>query len=184
FFLITISIFAITSEEISNPVAVIWACLTFSILLAGSQFQKDFEDGSFEQLILSGSTFEIIILAKILSNWLCNSLPLIIILPIISILLGLENGLILHLLVISIIATLIINFLISFGSSLTLSSNQTNSLLTILVLPLIIPILIFANSSLGGDFEVSIKFLLALLVFLVPILTISTAAAVKVNVVD
>ena len=184
FFLIAISLFAITAGQIKQPVAVIWVCLSFAILLSSNSFQKDFNDGTFEQLILSGHIFELIILAKIIANWLCNSLPLIVILPISTILLKLDPNLIWHLFLTAIIATLIINFLLSFGYALTLSSSQTNALLTVLILPLALPILIFANSSLGGDFQMSVKFLLGLLAFLAPLLTFATALSVKVNVVD
>ncbi len=190
FFLITTSIFAI-NININNPqiaISIIWVCLTFAILLSSDQWQQDFQDGTFEQLILTGYVFEGIIFAKIIANWLANSLPLIVILPIIALLLKLDSSFTKNLLIVSIIATLIINFLVSFGSSLTLSANSTSSLLTILILPLLIPIIIFANSAFNGnsssDFLVSIKFLCALLVFLVPVLTFASASAVRLNVVD
>lgn len=187
FFLITASIFAITTN-IDNPtiaVAIIWICLTFAILLSSNQqFQRDFDDGTFEQLYLSGYVFEIIILAKIIASWLFNTLPLIIILPIVALILKIPSNLILELVFISLIASLLINFLVSFGTSLTLSTNSTSSLLTILVLPLLIPTIIFANSGLSGDLMVAVKLLISLLVFLTPILTIATSAAVRINVVD
>ncbi|MFT6107001.1 MAG: heme exporter protein B [Rickettsiales bacterium] len=186
FFMISTSIFAITTniEKDTTAIAIIWICLTFAILLSSGQFQKDFDDGTFEQLFLSGEVFELIILNKIISNWLFNSLPLLVILPIIGLLFGLANNLIINLSITAIIASVIINFLVSFGSSLTLSSNQTSALLTVLILPLLIPIIIFANLALGGDFAISIKFLLAILIFLAPILTYATAAAIRTNVVD
>lgn len=186
FFIIAISIFGITAgiDNSSNSIAIIWVVLSFAILLSANNFQKDFDDGTFEQLILSGHILEIIILAKIFANWISNSLPLIIILPLIAIFLKLPTNLIFDLILISLIASLIINFLVSFGSALTFSSNQTSSLLTILILPLSIPIIIFANSALNSDFSLSIKFLSALLVFLIPILTFATSFAVRANVID
>lgn len=186
FFIIATSIFGITTniDNSSNSIAIIWVILSFAILLSSSNFQKDFEDGSFEQLILSGYFFEIIILAKIIAGWISNSLPLILILPIIAIFLKLETNLIYNLILVAIIASLIINFLVSFGSALTLSSSGTSSLLTILILPLLIPIIIFSNSAFSNDFTVSVKFLSALLIFLIPILTFGTSVAVKANVID
>ncbi len=187
FFLIVVSIFGITTDinnNVATAIAVIWICLTFAILLSANNFQKDFDDGTFEQLILSGYIFEVIIFAKIIANWLSNSLPLIVILPIIALLFKLDENLIINLLAIAVLATLIINFLVSLGSALTLSSNQTSSFLTILILPLLIPIIIFANSGLGSDFGTAIKFLSALLIFLIPILTFAITAAVKINVID
>lgn len=187
FFLITISIFAITTNvnDTLIAIAIIWICLTFSILLSSNQqFQRDFDDGTFEQLYLSGYVFEIIILAKIFANWLFNTLPLIIILPIIALILKVPTNLFFDLIAISIIASLLINFMVSFASSLTLCANASSSLLTILVLPLLVPIIIFANTAFSGDFVISIKLLLAIFVFLAPILTFSTSLAIKVGLVD
>ncbi len=192
FFLITTSIFAITTniDNIDTALAIMWICLTFAILLSSNQqFQRDFDDGTFEQLYLSGYVFELIILAKIIANWLFNTLPLIIILPIIALILKVPNSLIFdslifNLVAIALIASLLINFTVSFGSSLTLSANSSSSLLIILVLPLLIPIIIFANAAFGGDFIVSVKFLLAILIFLVPILTLATAYATRISLVE
>ena len=187
FFLITTSIFAITTNVFGAEIAIaiIWICLIFSILLSSNgQFQKDFEDGTFEQLYLSGYVFELIILAKIVANWLFNVLPLILFLPIIAVILKVPGNVISDLILIALITSLLINFLVSFGASLTLSANSTSALLTILVLPLLIPTIIFANSGIGSDFTASIKLLVSLVVFLIPILTFTTALAVKINITD
>jgi heme exporter protein B len=187
FFLITASIFALTTNSNSTEISIsiIWICLTFAILLSSNQqFQRDFDDGTFEQLYLSGYVFELIILAKIIANWLFNTLPLIIILPIIALILKIPSSLIFDLVAISLIASLLINFMVSFGSSLTLSANSSSSLLIILVLPLLIPIIIFANAAFGGDFTTSIKLLLAILTFLAPILIFGTALATKISLIE
>jgi heme exporter protein B len=188
FFLITASIFAILANigNAATALAIIWICLTFSILLACSgQFQSDFNDGTFEQLYLSGYVFEVIILAKILANWLFNIVPLIIFLPVIALILKIPNQLMINLILVATIASLLINFLVSLGSALILSAKNTSSLLTILILPLLIPAIIFANSALsGGDLLTSTKILSGLIVFLIPILTFATASAVKINIID
>jgi ABC-type transport system involved in cytochrome c biogenesis permease component len=53
-----------------------------------------------------------------------------------------------------------------------------------LILPLAIPTIIFANAGLTNDFAAAIKLLLALLIFLIPILTFATSTAIKINIVD
>lgn len=187
FLLITTSIFAISInvENSQTSIAIIWICLIFAILLANNScFQKDFDDGTFEQLFLSGYVFELIIFAKIFANWLASCLSLIVILPIVALTLKVDSSLIFQLLTIAAIATLIINFMVAFGSSLTLSANATSLILTILILPLLIPIIIFANSAFNNDFLVAVKFLLALLVFLIPLLTLATTASVRININD
>lgn len=187
FFVIAVSIFAINfnNDNVQLNIGIIWLCLTFAILLGSNNcFQEDFYDGTFEQLFLSGYSFELIIVGKILSNWLINSLPLIIILPFVALILRIDGSYITDLVVIAAVATMLINFIVSFGASLVLSANNTGSLLTILVLPFLIPIIIFANSALSNDFYWSLKFLLALLVLLAPILTFATGAAIKLSITE
>ncbi|MCE3255834.1 MAG: heme exporter protein [Rickettsiaceae bacterium] len=187
FLLITSSIFAITTKisDTAIAIAIIWICLTFAILSASSnQFQKDFDDGSFEQLYLSGHVFEIIILAKIFANWLINIVPLIIFLPVIALILKIPDNLITDLILIASITSLLISFMVSFVGSLIISANTTSALLTILVLPLLIPIIILANAAFEDNFAFSIKFLSVLSVFLIPVLTFATAWAVRISLID
>jgi len=197
FFFIAISIFAISFTNLADSnihkqlnIAIIWFCLVFSILLGlNHSFKEDFEDGSMEQLFMSGYMFEIIIVGKIFANWIIYCLPLILAIPLLVMVLGIENQVILHLTLISIIVTLIINFIASFCAGLILSSGSGHSLLTILVLPLTIPVIIFANSAFSNNTDIavfysSLRFLLAILAFLVPILTFATAAVIRINLDD
>lgn len=186
FLLITTSIFAITTSN-DNPTiafAIIWICLVFAILLACNQLQRDFDDGTFEQLYLSGYIFELIILVKIISNWLFAALPLIIILPIVAIFLKIPSDLILNLFLVALLSSFLISFLANFGSSLILSAKSNSALLSILVLPLLIPVVIFSNCALGQEPLVPIKLLLAITIFLLPVLTFATAASVRIHLID
>lgn len=162
----------------------IWFCLIFSIILGSNNFAKqDFEDGSLEQLLLSGNIFSLIIATKIFAHWLIYSSPIILIIPLIIIILGLEANLILYLVLLASIVTMIVNLITCFAASLVLSNKTGSMLLTILVMPLIVPIIIFANCSLFSQesFLFSLKILIALLVFLFPILASASAVAIKVN---
>jgi heme exporter protein B len=189
FFFIAISIFAFSIQNLSGinlnqlNISLIWFCLTFSIMLGlGNIFKEDFEDGTLEQLFLSGEIFELIIAVKILANWLIYCLPIIIILPLFSFIFNLGNPV--NLVIISIIISLIISLIVSFCASLLLLNNSAQSLLTILVLPLTIPAIIFANSALSDyeSFFAAFKFLLALLVFILPIMIYATSLVIKLNI--
>jgi heme exporter protein B len=188
FFFISVAIFAISlnidSGNTKTSIAVIWLCIIFSILLVGNKsFEEDFTDGTFEQLFLNGYSFEIIIFGKIIANWTLGALPLIIFLPISSLILGIDSNLIPKLLAIFLIATLLISFITSFSYSLILSSSKTSFLAIILALPLLIPIIIFANNAVD-DFGNSVIFLLALLFFTIPIALFATTAVLKTSIVD
>ena len=70
----------------------IWMAALFSSLLSlDRMLRSDFEDGSLELMVLSKMSLESIILAKCLSHWLTNGLPLVIFLsPILCIIIGLD----------------------------------------------------------------------------------------------
>jgi heme exporter protein B len=195
FFFIAISIFAISFSNIeadnllSYQLSVIWFCLIFSIIVSINNFLRDdFLDGTLEQIIVNNSSFEIVILAKIISNWLIYCLPLIIFIPLAAIILGIKQIAWLDLILLAVIVTLLINLIGCFCASLTMACNKNESLLTILILPLIIPILIFANSAFidygSVNFTNSLIFLGLIFAFLSPILVFATAFCIKISIQD
>jgi len=192
FFFITITIFAILANhfefanQLNYQILVIWFCLIFAIILGISNFLKeDFSDGSLEQLVIQPHLFSLIILARVISNWLIYCLPLIIFIPLAAIILRIEFNLLQNLISLTIIVSLLINFIACFCASLTISSNKNESLLTILILPLIVPIIIFANSAFidldHNNFVNSLFFLILIFTFLSPILILLSSLAVKIS---
>ena len=77
FFFIAISIFAISLDGFTDnskslyQISIIWFCLIFSIIIGiGNFLKEDFLDGNLEQLLINSNYFEMVILAKIIANWL------------------------------------------------------------------------------------------------------------------
>lgn len=192
FFFIAISIFAISFNGFNfessaiYKISVIWFCLIFSIIISiGNFLKEDFLDGNLEQFLINSSNFEIIVLAKIIANWLIYCLPLIIFIPLAAIILKIDQISWQQLTLISAIVTLIINLIGCFCASLTLACDKNQSLLTILILPLIIPVIIFANSAfiIGEDaqnFSNSAIFLSLIFIFLAPILIFLSSLSLKI----
>lgn len=189
FFFIAITLFAISLNGFESDskslyqICIIWFCLIFSIIIGISNFLKDdFNDGNLEQFLINNSYFELIILAKIIANWLIYCLPLIIFIPLASIILEIGQIPWQNLVLMAVIVTLIINVIGCFCASLTLSCDKNQSLLTILILPLTIPVIIFANSAFLSqieNFSNAIFFLSLILIFLTPILVFFSSFAVK-----
>ena len=81
FFLLTVTLFPLgigPEPAILARVApgVLWvAALLAAMLSLDRLFQADFEDGSLEQLTLSGLPVSLIVLAKIVTHWLTTGLP-------------------------------------------------------------------------------------------------------------
>ena len=83
FFLISISLYPIgisNDPEILKNLApgLIWITILLSTLLSFQNiFLDDFEDGSMELLLASGNNLSLIVLIKILVNWIFSCLPII-----------------------------------------------------------------------------------------------------------
>ena len=94
FYVLAIIMFPLSSgtdSDLLSKIAggAIWMAALFSSLLSlDRMFRADFEDGSLELLVLSKISLESIILAKCLSHWLTNGLPLVILSPILCIIIG------------------------------------------------------------------------------------------------
>jgi heme exporter protein B len=159
---------------------IIWVCALFSSMLSvPGIFDEDYEDGSLAGMLLQGLLPESIILAKIISNWLISSLPLIIITPFLATLFHIENKALL--LVVTLLAgTPTLCIIGTVGAALTLGLKRGGGLLGIIVLPLYIPVLIFGVGAIEADgtFTPNILFLLGLLLLMLPVGVVAAAGAV------
>ena len=170
FFFIFISIYLILSANLPARegylIIFIWLSLLSSLIFVDF-LKDDFRDGSIEQMITNLPSLEIYIAAKIIGNWLIYCLPKLIILSLLNFI-KISDFLIISL------ATLSISFICSFAASFSSSGNS--SLVAIIALPLTIPILLLAS----GNFPSRLPIIIALLIFLAPILTFASAKIVKI----
>ncbi len=142
--------------------AILWVLLLLSNLMTQHAiWDRDARDGVLEQMLLYPISNTSITLIKFAVYWLCYSLPLLLILPIIGLLLGAMPNF-LPLLLGSILLS-IIGFL---TATLTISEQQSPVLRSLLSLPLYIPVLIFGAGSnllfLGGMVFIYIPITLAM----------------------
>ena len=94
FFLLSVLIFVfsvgtdkIIFEQIG--IGIVWALLLLSNTLALRKFfQNDFDDNSIIIFHISGLSYEIIVLIKIISIWLCIQIPFLFIIPMPAFLFG------------------------------------------------------------------------------------------------
>ena len=185
FLVILLSIFAFFGVE--SPVIgynLIWMSLLFAMMLNMNEiFADDFNDGSLQQLYLTGYMFEIAVLAKILANWLVYFLAMLILMPIIFLMFTIDFNLLNKFVLIFILASLIISFVLAFAASVNLSARESNFLPMIIILPLILPLLIFANNALVDleNFNWYFLLILAILAFLAPIFVVTITYILKIN---
>jgi len=160
FLVMVVSLFPLTvgpDSRLLQSIApgVVWvAALLASTMGLSRLFSDDYADGTLEQLLLLPQPVYVVVLAKVLAQWIVFAVPLAALAPVLALQFGLSHDTPLVLtasLVLGIPTILLIG---SVGAALTLGLRGAASLTSLLVMPLYIPTLIFgagaAHASLGG----------------------------------
>jgi len=190
FFLISISLYpiAISSDpEVLSNLApgLIWITVLLSTLISFQNiFTEDFEDGSIEILLSTNVNLSMIVLVKVLVNWIFSCLP-IIFLSIFSIfLLYLPQEGIQSVILSLLVGTPTICLFGALSGALSLGKNSITG--PALMLPLSLPILILGTQSISFsinelNFYGNILLLIAAFIFLLPIILLASVGALKLH---
>lgn len=123
--------------------AILWiAALLSTILVLDRVFKNDFEDGSLEQMAISGAPLYFIILGKMISHWLLTGLPLVIFSPVLAVMLGFTLMQSWVVALILLIGTPLLSLIGAMCVALIVGARQAGLLLSIITLPLYIPVLL------------------------------------------
>ena len=190
FFLISISLYTIAissdPEVLSNLApGLIWITVLLSTLISFQNiFTEDFEDGSIEILLSTNVNLSMIVLVKVLVNWIFSCLP-IIFLSIFSIfLLYLPQEGIQSVILSLLVGTPTICLFGALSGALSLGKNSITG--PALMLPLSLPILILGTQSISFslnelNFYGNILLLIAAFIFLLPIILLASVGALKLH---
>ena len=127
---------------------VLWVtALLASLLSLERVFATDFEDGTLDQLLLSGTPVSLIVLAKVVAHWATTGIPLIIAAPILAPTLHLPASGYGPLLAALALGTPTLSLIGAVGAALVLGARRGGVLLSLLVLPLYVPVLIFGTAA-------------------------------------
>jgi len=190
FFLILVSLlpFAIGADQrfISRIApAYLWlAALLATLLGLDRLLQADEEDGVVDQLLLSGTPLELLLLAKALAHWLVTGLPLSLVAPLLGLMLAIEPQAMAPLTLSLVVGTPALTLIGLIGASLTVSLKRGGLLLSVLVLPLTVPTLIFGatlvkEAASGRAFTTPLMLLGSMTMLMLVIAPISAAAALR-----
>jgi heme exporter protein B len=166
---------------------VLWvAALLSSLLSLDSLFKSDADDGTLEQLALSGQGLTVIVAAKTLAHWLVTGLALVLVSPIVGTALGIPVGAFATMLLSLALGTLTLSWLGAIGAGLTIGLRRGNVLLSLIVLPLAMPLLIFGagatDRAISGTSATGALYLLAALcVFTCTLAPFAAAAALRIT---
>lgn len=129
------------------PGALLAAALLAALLPLDRLFGADAEDGTLDQLLLSGLPRGAIAAAKALGHWITTGLPLIAASPVAAALLNLPVEAWGAAVAALALATALLSLLGTVGAALTLGARRGGVLLPLLVLPLAIPAVIFGAAA-------------------------------------
>jgi heme exporter protein B len=127
---------------------VVWVCALLAALLPLDRlFAADFEDGSLDQLLVSGMPPIVVALGKAAIHWLVTGVPLLVAAAPLAVMLRLPAPALPALLLGLAAGTAVLSLLGTAGAAIVLGARRGSVLLPILVLPLATPVLIFGAAA-------------------------------------
>tara|TARA_S200000501_G_scaffold61580_1_gene52185 strand:- start:6026 stop:6688 length:663 start_codon:yes stop_codon:yes gene_type:complete len=179
FFFLIISIFPLVlgpEKTLFNKIipGIIWITAILTTLLTSNNFFKeDFNAGIIETYLTSDISIEIVLFIRIIACWIFTCLPIIIFIPIVSILFDITFQASIVILLTLFIGTPILISIGIFGSALTLGLAKNNILTPVIIIPFYIPVLIFSASAIqsvsaGLPYDMQIYILASLLTLVLP----------------
>lgn len=128
--------------------AMLWVGALLALLLSLDRlFQPEFEDGTLEQWCLADAPLALIVLAKLLSHWLVQGVPVALMALPIAGALGVSVAVWPVLLAGLLMGTLLVVLFGGLATSLAVGLPRAGALMPLLVLPLLAPVVIFGGGS-------------------------------------
>ena len=153
FFVIVISLFPLgvgSEREQLRALGpgVVWvAALLASMLALERLFAADYEDGTLEQLLLTGQPLALLVLGKVVAHWLLTGLPLVLIAPLVAMQYHLSGTAVWVMMAALAIGTPVLSLIGAIGAALTLGLRGGGILLSLLILPLYVPVLVYGAGA-------------------------------------
>ncbi len=166
---------------------VLWvAALLSSLLSLDALFKSDADDGTLEQLALSGQELTLIVVAKTFAHWLVTGAALVLVSPLVGTALGIPGSAFATMLLSLAMGTLTLSWLGAIGAGLTVGLRRGNVLLSLIVLPLAMPLLIFGAGATdraisGVSPTGALYFLAALCVFTCTLAPFAATVALRIS---
>ena len=128
-----------------------WVALALASLLSLDRlFERDYEDGALDLLILSPIPLELTCLAKCAGQWLATGAPLALAAPVAAIALGANPELAPLIFACALLGGVAFAFIGGIGAALSLGARRGGLLTAVIVLPLFVPPVIFGGGALDA----------------------------------
>ena len=162
------------------------AALLSSLLALELLFRDDAQDGTLEQLAISGVPLAWLLLAKTAVHWLLTGVPLVLAAPLVAAAFGAPAAAIPGICGSLLLGSVALSLVGAVGAGLTLGLKRGGVLLALLVLPLAVPVLIFgaratALAIVQQPLSAPLYLLGALAVLAATLAPLAAAAAVRIS---
>lgn len=128
-----------------------WVALALACLLSLDRlFERDYEDGALDLLVLSPTPLELVCFIKCLGQWLATGAPLALAAPVAAIALGAKPDLAPLVFITALLGGLAFAFVGGIGAALSLGARRGGLLTAVIVLPLFVPPVIFGGGVLDS----------------------------------
>ncbi|MES2894832.1 MAG: heme exporter protein CcmB [Pseudomonadota bacterium] len=128
-----------------------WVALALAALLSLDRlFERDYEDGALDLLVMSPTPLEITCAVKCMGQWIATAAPLALAAPIAAIALGAEPRLAPLIFACALVGGLAFAFVGGIGAALSLGARRGGLLTAVIVLPLFVPPVIFGGGALDA----------------------------------
>ena len=174
FFLLGIVIFVFAigyDKNIFNQISlgIFWSLILLSNTLSLRKFfQNDFDDNNIILFHMSGLSYEMIVLIKMITIWLCIQVPFFIIIPISFIFLNIDYNNINIIFLSFLLGSLIITCIASISGSMNLLNKKNFAIGSLIIMFFSIPVIIFSVSILNKSSDIvdaQINILLGIMFF-------------------
>jgi heme exporter protein B len=128
-----------------------WVALALASLLSLDRlFERDYEDGALDLLVLAPAPLELVCAVKCLGQWLATGAPLALAAPVAAIALGADPALAPLIFACALAGGLAFAFVGGIGAALSLGARRGGLLTAVIVLPLFVPPVIFGGGALDA----------------------------------
>ena len=128
-----------------------WVALALAALLSLERlFERDYEDGALDLLVLSPVPLELTCAVKCLGQWIATGAPLALAAPIAGVALGAPLELVPLIFVCALLGGIAFSFTGGIGAALSLGARRGGLLTAVVVLPLFVPPVIFGGGALSA----------------------------------
>ncbi len=171
------------------PIAggVAWVVALLALLIGlDAVYRGDEEDGSLDQLLVSGQPLALLCAGRMLAHWLVVGLPLVLVTPLLGRMLGMPARTLVVALVSLALGTGVLVAIGHVCAALAVAAKRSVILVPLLVLPLAVPVLIFGAGAVQADLiglspAAPLLLLAAGLALAIPLAPLATAAALRLN---